>query len=102
MAATPAIVPPAMAPVLDDLDGELMVDGVEDETLEDAVGFEVAAGEPPDGLNAAASCGFEERNPAVRSPTGQPFWLQGLDLQQPKNGGSVALQVYHLLPVGHC
>lgn len=51
--------------------------------------------------NGAAILGFEERNPAVRSPGGQP-WLQGFDLQHPINGGVVPVHVYHRLPVGHC
>ncbi len=61
----------------------------------------VADGEALDGRNEAASFGFEERNPAVTSPTGHPD-VHGLDLQQPMNGGDVAPQVYHRLPVEHC
>ena len=51
--------------------------------------------------NGAATAGLESRKPAVRSPSGQPV-EQGLDLQQPMKGGSVAAQVYHRLPEGHC
>lgn len=107
MAATPPIAPPAIAPVWDDLDGELVTSGcdvesvVEDESREVAVGLDVAADEPPDGLNSAASDGFEDRNPAVRFTCGQPFCMQGLDLQQPMNGGAVVLQVYQS-PAEHC
>lgn len=61
----------------------------------------VADGEALDGRNGAASFGFEERNPAVTSPTGHPD-LHALDLQQPMNGGDVAAQVYHRLPLEHC
>lgn len=53
--------------------------------------------------NGAASSGFELRNPAVRSPAGQPP-EQGFApvLQHPINGGVVYLHVYQLLPSGHC
>ena len=50
--------------------------------------------------NAAAIAGFEDKKPAVRSPTGQPA-VQGPVLQHPINGGEVYAQVYHSLPVGH-
>ncbi|MCJ1415708.1 hypothetical protein MMC32_002040 [Xylographa parallela] len=49
---------------------------------------------------AAAIAGFEDKNPAVRSPVGQPA-LQGPVLQHPMNGGEVYSQVYHSLPTGH-
>ena len=69
---------------------------------EDAVVLDedVSEEELPDGLNAAAILGFDDRNPAVTSPTGHPL-VQGFDLQQPMKGGDVYAQVYHLLPVGH-
>lgn len=54
-----------------------------------------------EGSQSAASSGFEDRKPAVRSPAGQPS-LQGLLLQQPIKGGCVEAQVYQRLPVGHC
>ena len=60
---------------------------------------DMAAGS--DDRKSAASSGFEDRKPAVRSPAGHPS-LQGLLLQQPRNGGCVEAQVYHRLPVGHC
>ena len=99
MTTTPPTAPPAIAPVWDDLDGELVTSGCDG----DAVGLDIAADEPPDGLNSAASDGFEDRNPAVRFPSGQPVdWAKGLDLQQPMNGGLVSVQVYQWLSVGHC
>lgn len=52
--------------------------------------------------NGAALLGFESRNPAVRSPTGQPFCAQGFDLQHPIKGGVVAVHVNQRLPLGHC
>lgn len=74
------------------------MDDVDEE--EEVSELETTEEEPPDGLNAAAILGLEDRNPAVTSPSGQPS-VQGLDLQHPMNGGDVAAQVYHLLPVGH-
>ena len=68
--------------------------------MEEADKLEDTADEPPDGLKAAAIFGFDDRNPAVISPNGQPS-VHGFDLQHPINGGVVAAQVYHLLPVGH-
>ena len=58
------------------------------------------ADKAPEDKYAAAMFGFEDRKPAARSPTGQPF-PHGLDLQQPINGGLVYAQEYHLLPFGH-
>ena len=76
------------------------VDEEEEVDVEEAEELEDTAEEPPDGLKAAAIFGFDDRKPAVRSPTGQPS-VHGLDLQHPMNGGVVAAQVYHLLPIGH-
>lgn len=89
--ATPPTAPPAIAPmgVLCEVTWEF---GSADEDEDDAA---------LDGKNAAASFGFEERNPAVTSPTGHPDVHAG-DLQQPINGGDVAAHVYHLLLVEHC
>ena len=76
---------------LDEADVELEDELMEPETTED---------ESPDGSNAAAIFGLDDKNPAVMSPTGQPL-EHGFDLQHPMNGGLVKAHVYHLLPVGH-
>ena len=64
---------------------------VDDEVSEGEVleeGDIVVDGEP-EGEKGAASAGFEARNPAVRSPSGQPL-PHGELLQHPMNGGSVS------------
>jgi hypothetical protein len=124
--ATPPTTPPAMAPGLtwaeadaavvsgcatavDDVDAD---DGDDvdaddwDGRVAEVVDFAlvvdaVLVGDAEDDRNAAAMAGFESRKPAVKSPVGQPV-VHGLDLQQPMKGGSVLLQVYQLLPWGHC
>ena len=73
---------------------------VEDDTPVEVVSDDVAGDESPERY-AAASLGFEDKKPAVRSPTGQPL-PQASDLQHPKKGGSVTAHLYHLLPLGHC
>ena len=75
-------------------------DEEEETDVDEAEELEDAAEDPPDGLKAAAIFGFDDRKPAVRSPNGQPS-VHGFDLQHPINGGVVAAQVYHLLPIGH-
>lgn len=78
-----------------DVDGALVAADVE-------LGFDIVLAPEVD-KNGAATRGFESRKPAVKSATGQPLVVaQGLDLQQPMNGGSVKPQVYHRLPEGHC
>ena len=76
-----------------ELEEVLLDDDEVEDVLEDA---------DPDGRKSAATFGFDERNPAVTSPVGQPVVpVHGFVLQQPMKGGSVAEQVYHSLPVGH-
>ena len=80
----------------DDVDVIKLVDVIVDEMREEEVleeGDAAVDGEP-EGEKGAASAGFEDRNPPVRSPSGQPL-SQGLLLQHPINGGSVSLHVYH-------
>ena len=80
---------------LDELELEEVLldeDEVED-VLEDA---------DPDGKKSAATLGFDDRNPAVTSPVGQPVVpVHGFVLQQPIKGGTVKEHVYHSLPAGH-
>ena len=77
-----------------------------DETAVDAETNELAPLEaaavlhPSAPSKSAATFGFELRNPAVTFPTAHPP-AQGSLLQQPINGGVVAAQVYHRLPMGH-
>ncbi len=73
----------------------------EPETEEDEDVEVLADWDALDGKNAAASFGFEDKNPAVTSPIGHPD-VQALALQQPMNGGDVLAHVYHRLPVEHC
>ena len=116
-AATPPAVPPAIAPTGGELGvrkgvaagcaiGDIPLIDVEvaeeDEVVtEDEVGADVEVADVVLVRNAAATLGFEERNPAVKSPWGHPLLAHGFDLQQPRNGGVVPVQVYHRLPVGH-
>ena len=48
----------------------------------------------PEGRKLAATLGFDERKPAVKSPAGHPLLEQAFTLQQPMNGGVVPVQVY--------
>jgi len=111
--AAPAIVPvevlwvgiSANAPVLVNAADE-SVDAGEELALEVCelleVADEVETEDAAAGRKSFATAGFEERNPAVTSPLGHPVVLvHGLDLQQPKKGGSVVAHVYHSLPLGH-
>ena len=70
----------------DELEVELVLDGVDAD-------FE--------GRKSAATLSFDDRKPAVTSPSEHPL-VHGFVLQQPMKGGSVLAQVYHRLPVGHC
>lgn len=81
--------------VLDDVcEGEsVFADGVDEEEEDTVAALE--------GRKSAACFGFEDRNPAVRSPEGQPLLLQAFTLQQPMKAGCVAAHVYHRLPLGH-
>ena len=109
--ATPPAEPPAIAPTGGELGvGKSVAAGcaIGDVPLvevEVATADEVAAEDEVADVvltrNGAATLGFEERNPAVKSPGGHPLLAHGFDLQQPKNGGVVPVQVYHRLPVGH-
>lgn len=122
--ATPPTTPPAMAPGLTWLDADTAVlcgcaaevadvdvddwDGRADDWGGGRVGEDVDVAlvvrlvlTEEEDRNGAAMAGFESRNPAVKSPVGQPL-VHGLDLQQPMKGGSVKAQVYHRLPWGHC
>ncbi len=72
------------------------------ELLEVADEAEAEAEDAAAGRKSFATAGFEERNPAVTSPLGHPVVpVHGLDLQQPKKGGTVAVHVYHSLPLEH-
>ncbi|MCJ1250574.1 hypothetical protein MMC30_007802 [Trapelia coarctata] len=92
------------------LDGEILDKVVEEANeLDDELDGELddaLASADEDGvllvMNGAARTAFEERKPAVKSPTGQAPALHGLDLQHPMNGGDDVAQVYQRLPVGHC
>ena len=76
-------------------------DGCDDEVNDAGVDEADDMAAASEGKKSAASSAFEDKKPAVRSPTGHPA-LQGSLLQQPINGGCVAAQVYQRLPVGHC
>lgn len=67
----------------------------------DADAVAVALVDSAPGKKAAASLGFEERKPAVKSPAGHARGPHGTVLQHPMNGGVLAAQVYQRLPLGH-
>lgn len=95
-ATTPPTVAPAMIPAFCVEEGgagswlglgEAFVPVVVAEAEEDA---------PFVGRNTAAIAGFDDRKPAVTSPSGQPAVLaHASDLQHPTKGGSVKLQECH-------
>ena len=116
-AATPPAAPPAMAPTGGELGVgkgvaagcaiggiplvEVEVAAADEVVTEVEVGAEDEVADVVLARNGAATLGFEERNPAVKSPGAHPLLAHGFDLQQPRNGGVVPVQVYHRLPVGH-
>ena len=51
-------------------------------------------GGPPLGENGAATVGSLDRKPAAKSSFGHEPVSHGFDLQHPRNGGFVELQVY--------
>ena len=69
-----------------------------DAALEKAV---AAAAEVIAGIGEKGVALARFKKPAVRLPAGHPS-SHSDDLQQPKNGGFVAAQVYQRLPGGHC
>lgn len=113
-AVAPAIVPELVCLPVACGEGDALIEAAEEDEIavgvDDVCDDEVACAgvdEEEDiaaeleGRKSAASSGFEDKKPAVRSPAGHPS-LQGLLLQQPMNGGCVDAQVYQRLPVGHC
>ncbi len=66
------------------------------EEVADATELDAVALNPFAPAKSTATLAFELKKPAVTLPTGHPFWMQRLLME----GGDVALQVYHLLPIG--
>lgn len=94
LAADTEVAPVVVVVEIDELEGLVVVELLLDEELDEEELATVLEDAPPAGKNTAAIAGFDDKNPAVTSPLGQPL-VHGLDLQQPMKGGLVYSQVYH-------